>query len=107
MALGRECKIICNFDQAVIGIFQQMLCFFNLHFTDIIADGNIKLLFKKPGKVAGGKACIFGEVIYGNPMVDMAVNIIHAKDYWFGKDGAFFDQYHFLGIIQRHLVVEL
>ena len=60
-----------------------MLRFFDLHFTDIIADGNIKLLFKKPGKIAGRKTCILGEVIYGNPMVDMAVNIIHTKDYWF------------------------
>ncbi len=57
-----------------------MLCFLDLHFADVIADGNVKFFFEKPGEITGRQISMFSEFFYGDPAVNMAVNIVPALD---------------------------
>lgn len=48
MALRGKSQIICDFNQTVVGIFQQMLRLFDFLFANVAADRNTQLLLKKP-----------------------------------------------------------
>lgn len=80
-----------------------MLCLFDFHFANIIADGNVKLLLKKSGKIAGRKICVQGKFVYRDAVGDVAVNIVHAKDDWLGQNIVLLYQTHFSRIIESHL----
>lgn len=69
MTLRRKSQIICNINKTVVGIFQQMLRFFDLFFVNIITDSNAKLFFEKPRQIAGRQVCIVCKLFDGNAAV--------------------------------------
>ena len=71
MTLRGKGKIGCDLNQAVITELQQILCLFNLFFTDIITDRDADFLFKKPGQVAGGKTSMRCQVFHRNPLFNI------------------------------------
>ena len=57
-----------------------MLGFFNFLFINIAADGDAKLLLKKPRQIAGGQAGIVCKLFDGNAAFQVALNIVHTAD---------------------------
>lgn len=77
MTLGRKREIIGNINITKIREAQKILCLLYFFFTDIVAYRNSQVLFKKSGKITGGKGGMFRQSLDGNPVIDMGINIVY------------------------------
>lgn len=80
MALGRECEVICNFDQADVRVLEKVLRLLYFFLPDVITYGDTEILLKKTREVTRRQFCMISEFVDGDALVDMAVDIIGALD---------------------------
>ena len=105
VALGGEGQVGCDLHHGYVAEAQKILGFLNLDLAYIIAGGNVHLCLEKPGDITGRIAACICQILDGNPLLDVGIDVVYALSDRPGEGGVLLEDIHPLCVIHDHLVV--
>lgn len=107
MALGGKRKPVGNVNHGVVAEPQQVFGHINFAVADVGADRNPGLFFEQPGQIAGRHPQRVRQILNGDPLLDMGVDVFLAGIDVLGVGVAVVVTAHLLGVVHHHLVVQV